>query len=93
MALSTTEAKYLAACLASCEAMWLRKLLSDLFDLQLDVTCIYCDNQSCVKLSENSMFHDKLKHIKIKYHDIRDMVQRVVLKLQYVETDDKMSMY
>ena len=33
VALSTAEAEYVTACLASCEAMWLRKLLSDLFDL------------------------------------------------------------
>ena len=41
------------SCSASCEAVWLRKMLSDLFDLHMDVTCIYCDNQSYVKLSEN----------------------------------------
>ena len=76
MALSTTEAEYVAACSARCEAVRLRKLLSDLFDLQLDATCIYCDNQSCVKLLENPVFHHKLKHIEIKYHYIRDMVQR-----------------
>ena len=68
--------------------MWLRKLLSDLFDLQLDDTCIYCDNQSCVKLSENPVFHDKSKNIKIKYHYIRYMVQRGVVKLQYVAMDE-----
>ena len=44
--LSTAEAEYAAACLASCEEVWLRKLLSDLFDIQLDATCIHCDNQS-----------------------------------------------
>ena len=44
VALSTVEAKYVAACSDSCEAVWLKKLLSDLFDLQLDATCIYCDN-------------------------------------------------
>ena len=37
----------------------------DLFDLQLDATCIHCDNQSCVKLSENPVFHDKSNHIEI----------------------------
>ena len=42
IALSTAEVEYIAACSASCEAVWLRKLLSDLFDLQLDATCIYC---------------------------------------------------
>ena len=81
MALSTAEAKYVTACLASCEVVWMRKLLYDLFDLQLDATCIYCDNQSCVMLSENLVFHDKSKHIKIKYHYIRGMVQRGAVKI------------
>ena len=75
VALSKAKAEYAAACLVSCDVVWLRKLLSDLFDLQLNATCIYCDNQSCVKLS---------KHIKIKYHYIRDMVQRGAMKLEYV---------
>ena len=44
VALSIAEAKYVTACLASCEAVSLRKILLDLFDLQLDATCIYCDN-------------------------------------------------
>ena len=51
VALSIAEVEYVAACSASCEVVWLRKILYDLFDLQLDATCIYCDNQSCVKLS------------------------------------------
>ena len=36
MALSTAKAEYVAACSASCEVVWIRKLLSDLFDLQMD---------------------------------------------------------
>ena len=88
MALRTTKVEYIVSCSASCEAVWMRKLLSDLFDLQLDATCIYCDNQSCVKLSENLVFHDKSKHIEINYHYIRDMVQRGAVKLQYVTTDE-----
>ena len=68
------EQQYVIACLASCEAVLLRKLLSDLFDIQLDATWIYCNNQSCVKLLGNSVLHDKSKHIEIKYHYIRDMV-------------------
>ena len=74
VALSTTKEEYVAACSTSCEAVWLWKLLSDLFDLQLDVTCIFCNNKSCVKLSKNLVFHDKSKHIKIKFHYIKDMV-------------------
>ena len=88
MALSIAEAEYVTTCSFRVEAIWLRKLLYDLFDLQLDATCIYCNNQSCVKLSENPGFHDKSKHIEIKYHYIRDMVQRGAVKLQYVVTEE-----
>ena len=45
VALSKIEAKYVAACSSSCEAVWLQKLLSDIFDLQLDATCIHCDTR------------------------------------------------
>ena len=42
-----------------------------------------------MKLSENPVFHDKSKHIEIKYQYIRDMVQRGAVKLQYVATDEQ----
>jgi hypothetical protein len=87
VALSTAEVEYIATCLASSEAVWLQKLLAGLFDLELEATCIWCDNQSCVKLTENPMFHDKSKHIEMRYHYIRDMVQRGAVKFQYVATD------
>ena len=44
VALSTIEAKYITGCSASNEVVWLRKMLSGLFDLEMDATCIYCDN-------------------------------------------------
>ena len=87
VALSTAEVEYVAPYSDSYEVVWLRKILYDLFDLQLDATYIYCDNHSCVKLLENPMFHDMLKHIEIKYHYIRGMVQRGAVKLQYVATN------
>jgi hypothetical protein len=89
VALSIAEAKYIAACSTSSEAVWLRKLLTGLFDLKLEATCIWCDKESCVKLTENPLFHDKSKHIEIMYHYIRDMVQRGAVKLQYVTTDEQ----
>jgi hypothetical protein len=81
VALSTVKAEYIAACLASGEAVWLRKLLTRLFDLEMDETCIWCDNQSCIKMIENPVFHDRSKHIEIKYHYIRDMVEKGAVKL------------
>ena len=65
VALNTTFAEYIVACSSSCEAIWIRKLMSCLFDLELDTTMILCDKQSCIKMTENPVFHDKSKHIKI----------------------------
>ena len=91
IAQSTTEAEYIAVSDACKKAIWLRKLLSDLFEGKLDSTIIHCDNQSCIKLSENLVFHDRSKHIEMRYHFIRDLVQRGALKLQYIHTDEQIA--
>ena len=71
MALSSMEAKYMVASQAVCEAIWIRKILVGLFGSHLDPIVIHCDNQSCIKLSINPVFHDRSKHIDIWYHHIR----------------------
>jgi hypothetical protein len=73
--LSSAEAEYMAASQDACEAIWMRKILVGLFGSHLDPTVIHCDNQSCIKLSINPVFHDRSKHIDIQYHHIRDCVQ------------------
>jgi hypothetical protein len=55
----------------------------------MEATTILCDNQSCIKMIENPVFHDRSKHIEIHYHYIHDMVQRGALKVQYVSTDEQ----
>jgi hypothetical protein len=91
ISLSTAEAEYIVACFTSCEAIWLRKLLTGLFDLEMEATMILCDNHSFIKMTENPMFHDKSKHIEIWYHYICDMVQRGAIKLHYVITDEQVA--
>jgi hypothetical protein len=73
--LSTTEAEYVSASDASREDVCLWKLLSDFFDTSLELVVIHCDNQSCIKISENLVFHDRSKHMEMRYHYLRDMVQ------------------
>ena len=57
--------------------------------IYLTLIVINYDNQSCVKLSENPMFHDRSKHIEIKYHYVRDMVQRRAVSLRYIPIDEQ----
>ena len=91
MALSTAKAKYIAASMASCEAVSVRKLFSELFGFTLDTSVILCDNQSGIHLTENLVFHDRSKHIDIRYHYIRDMVQRGTIRLLHIDTDEQVA--
>ena len=88
MALSSAKAEYTAASLVAYEAIWMRKILVELFGSHLDPTVIYCDNQSCIKFSVNPVFHDRSKHIDIRYHHIRDCVQRKIMLLSSIPTED-----
>ena len=83
IALSTTEAEYIATSMACCEAIWLRKLFNELFQHVLDTIVILFDNQSGIRLSENPVFHVRSKHIDIRYHFIRDMVQYGEIRFQH----------
>ncbi len=73
---------------ATCEAIWMRKILVGLFGQQMDTIVIYCDNQNCIKLSENPIFHDRSKHIDIWYHHLRDCIQRRIMLLEYTPTEE-----
>ena len=74
IALSTTEAEYIAACSACSEVVWIRKMLAGLFHEEIDVTDMLCDNQIYIKMEDNPVFHDKTKHMEVRYHYIWDMV-------------------
>jgi hypothetical protein len=66
----TTEDEYIIASDASKEVVWLRKLVFGLFGDNIETMVVHCDNQSCIKLTENLIFHDMSKHIDMRYHYI-----------------------
>ena len=87
--LSSVEAEYMAANMVACGDMWLRKLLSGLFECELEATVVHYDNQSDIRLSENPVFHDRSKHINVWYHFFRDCVQRGTIRLEYIHIIDR----
>ena len=91
MALSIAEAEYITMSMASCEVVWLQNIFSELFRNVLETTVILCDNQSGICMTENPVFHDRSKHIDIRYHFIRDMVQRCVVRLDHIGTDEQVA--
>eukprot|EP00253_Pinus_taeda_P023439 PITA_23439 len=89
VALRSTEVEYMAASQATCETIWMQKILVALFDQRMDPTLIYCDNQSYIKFAENPVFHERSKHIDIRYHHLRDCVARRIMLFQYISTEEK----
>ena len=67
--------------------MW--KILVGLFGQMMDPRVIYCDNQICIKLSESPDFHDRSKHIDIRYHHLPECVVKRIMLLLYVLTKEQ----
>ena len=74
---------------ATCEAIWMQKILVGLLGQMMDPTVIYCNNQSCFKLSENLVFHDRSKHIDICYHHLWDCMGKRIMMLLYVSAEEQ----
>jgi hypothetical protein len=75
IALSSTEAEYVALSEAAREAFWLRNLYSELGFDQKEPTLIRGDNDGSIAIAQNPQFHKRSKHIAIRWHWIRDQVQ------------------
>lgn len=90
VSLSTTEAEYIAACLAVKESIWIQKLLCDLGYANNSVP-IYMDNQSAIKLVRNPEFHCRTKHIDVKFHFIREKYDNHEIDVMYVCTRNQIA--
>jgi hypothetical protein len=91
IALSTTEAEYMAASNATKEAIWLRVLLEDLGFPQVSTTTLHADNLGCIALTNGTVTHSHAKHINIRYHFICERVANSEINLQYVSTKEMLA--
>ena len=89
VALSSAEAEYMALSAATQECLWLRTILSELGFPQREPTLIHSDNQGAISLSSDSVLHQRVKHIDIRHHFIRDHVERGDVKASFLRTEDQ----
>ena len=88
---SSTEAEYKAVANAIAEIMWIQTLLK-----QIGVPCpaaakLWCDNIGAKYLSANPVLHAQTKHIEVDYHFVRERVNKKLLEIDYVPTDDQVA--
>ena len=91
IALSSTEAEYIAQTHAAKEALWLRTFWAELRNAEPTTMKLNCDNQGAIALSKDNKFHAQTKHIDIRYHFIREAVDDNKISVEYIPTDDNVA--
>ena len=89
VALSTTEAEYIAASDSVKSLIWVKRFLKELGITEVKQARILCDNQGALKLIRNPEFHRRTKHIDIRFHFIRDQFLRKVFEPEYICTEEQ----
>jgi hypothetical protein len=90
VATSTCEAEYMALAEAAKETIWLNRMLQELSFINKDKpTQLYCDNQGTLALAGYPAHHKRSKHIDIRYHYIREMVDNGHITIHHVGTQDQ----
>ena len=83
VALSSTEAEYVAAALAAKEGVWINSILEELKLFDIPAITLFCDNQSCIKLANNPKMSDNIRHVDFKHHFLRDLIETKKVDLKY----------
>ncbi|GKC56415.1 hypothetical protein Tco_1084013, partial [Tanacetum coccineum] len=87
VALSTKKVEYMALTEIVKENIWLKGLLIELGRNQRSVV-VNCDDQGAIHLSRNAMFHERTKHINVRYHFIREIVESREIEVAKIGTKD-----
>ncbi|KAJ4763435.1 Pol [Rhynchospora pubera] len=90
VALSTTEAEYVAAGSCCTQLLWMMQTLRD-FELDFQKIPILCDNTSAILISKNPVLHSRTKHTEIRHHFIRDHVEKGDVELVYIDTKEQIA--
>ncbi|RVW33826.1 Retrovirus-related Pol polyprotein from transposon RE1 [Vitis vinifera] len=86
---STVEAEYVVAAATVNQALWIRKLMADLFMEQKEGTQILVDNQAAISIANNLVFHGKTKHFKLKLYFLREVQNEGEIQLVYCKTESQ----
>ena len=91
VALSSCEAEYIAATTATCQAVWMNRLIGELTNNEESKVKLMVDNQSTIKLSKNMSHHNRTKHIDTRYHFIRECVEDKKIKIAFIWMEDQLA--
>jgi hypothetical protein len=86
---STAEAEYMAANAAAKRIAATQNLLGELGYTRYEPTVLYCDNQAAIALASNQMTSHLTRHMNLRYHYVREEVERYHIKLLFVKSEEQ----
>jgi hypothetical protein len=89
--LSSCEAEYIAATSAATQALWLARLLGELLGRKTETVEFKVDSKFTLALVKNPVFHERSKHIQIKYHFIWGCLEEGSVKASHINTEDQLA--
>ncbi|KAL4011127.1 hypothetical protein IC575_028174 [Cucumis melo] len=89
VSLSTVEAEYIAARSECTQMIWMKNMLNE-YGIMQRVMTLYCDNMSAIDISKNPVQHSRTKHIDIRHHFIRDLIENKVITLQHIRSNSQL---
>lgn len=89
VALSTTEAEFVAASEGAKELVWLKRLLVEIKGSN-DIPVLFIDNASAIKLTKNHEFHKRSKHIEVRYYYVRELYQKGEIDVEHVRSEEQL---
>jgi hypothetical protein len=90
VALSTSEAEYIAAGHCCAQLLWMRQTDRD-YGYKLSEVLLLCDNESAIRMADNPVEHSRTKHIDIRYHFLRDHQQKGDIEIAYMSTHNQLA--
>lgn len=89
VALSSCEAEFMAATMATCQAIWIRRLLAEITGHAVEPAILHVDNKSALDLMKNPVFHGRSKHIDTRFHFIRECVENGEVTVVFVSSKEQ----
>ncbi|GJZ89639.1 retrovirus-related pol polyprotein from transposon TNT 1-94 [Tanacetum coccineum] len=83
--MSSAEAEYVSLSACCAQVLWLRTQLTD-YGFHIDKIPMYCDSKASIAISCNPVQHSRTKHVDVRYHFIKEQVEKGIVELFFVGT-------
>jgi hypothetical protein len=89
--MSSAESEFRGMVKVICELMWLKKFLTELgFELESEMK-LFCDNKASINIAHNSVQHDRMKHVEVDRHFVKEKLETKIISMSFVQSKEQLA--